>query len=403
MEMQRDRMRLAPGNWLPRNRERLEELIARNAFQGRYACFDFDDTTSIHGVDCMQFFYQVRMLRYAMEPERFAQVLATGLPGAEHVMGQNRDGAPVRLGQVLADLRADYAWLWRRYSGLGGGPMGLEDIHDSPVFRDFETKMHWLHLRIVETLPMKIAYPWLVYLLDGFTPEEAYALGEACIRYGTGPGRYGRVVMTSPEELPGEAGVLSITVDTGVAFSPEMRDLYHTLAANGIAVYLISASPISLVRAGSAVRDLGVPEEQIYAMRLRRDSAGRYLNEYDYDWGGPGRYAQTYREGKCQIIRNFLMPRHGGRGPLLVGGDSENDMAMMTEWMDCGDTELGLILNHLRPEAENPVLLDAARQAAGCGESLFLLQGLDRRAGQLRPSQSTISPDTGAEPLLVHP
>lgn len=129
------------------------------------------------------------MLRYAMGPERFAKVIAAGLPGPEQVLGQDRDGAPVRLGQVLADVRADYAWLWRRYSGLGGGPMELADIHTSPMFRDFETKMHWLHLRIVETLPMRIAYPWLVYLLDGFTPEEAYALGEECIRCGPRRGR----------------------------------------------------------------------------------------------------------------------------------------------------------------------------------------------------------------------
>lgn len=56
MKLQREPARLTKGNWLPHNWKKLNDLIGRNAVQGRYACFDFDDTTSIHGVDCMQFF-----------------------------------------------------------------------------------------------------------------------------------------------------------------------------------------------------------------------------------------------------------------------------------------------------------------------------------------------------------
>lgn len=355
MEEREKMVSLPRGQWMPENWERLNRMIERNAFRGRYACFDFDDTTSVHGVDCAQFFYQVRMLRYAMEPDRFAQILSTGLPGLEQELGRNRAGEPVRIGQLLCDLVSDYAWLYRHYIGLnGGGTLDLPEIHQTPEYRDFEAKMHWIHLKVVEVLPMEISYPWLVYLSSGFRPEEAYELGEKSIYYGTAPGRYGHVILTSPEERRGAAGVLSIEIDTGVSFPPEMRALYRTLEANGITVYLISASPMDLVRAGSSCLELGVPEDQIYAMRLRRDTAGRYINEYDYDWGGQGKYAQTFRNGKIQIIRNFLMPKHGGRGPVLVGGDSENDMPMMTEWMDCGDTELGLIFNHLELEAEIP-------------------------------------------------
>ena len=115
-----------------------------------------------------------------------------------------------------------------------------------------------------------------------------------------------------------------------------MLDLYHTLQVNGIETYLVSASPAELVRAGSEQIGLGVPPERIFAMRGLRDEAGRYCCAYDYDWLGKGRYAQTFGPEKSRVISRFIAPLHGGKGPLLVCGDAESDMDMMTDWMGRG-------------------------------------------------------------------
>ena len=42
---------------------------------------------------------------------------------------------------------------------------------------------------------------------------------------------------------------------------------------------------------------------------------GRYINEYNYDWGGEGKYAQTQGEGKSTIITNFIAPQYDNAGP----------------------------------------------------------------------------------------
>lgn len=87
-------------------------------------------------------------------------------------------------------------------------------------------------------------------------------------------GRFGSVTLRSPEERPGDAGVIHTVEETGLAFPEEMRDLYRVLWDCGITPYLVSASPIELVRAGSETVGLKVSPEHIFAMRARQDPAG---------------------------------------------------------------------------------------------------------------------------------
>ena len=390
-------MHLARGNWEPRVWARLSRLIAENAFQNRYACFDFDDTTSMHAVDSSLLAYQLHQLHFVLEPEEFAAALAAGLPDLGREIGRSEEGEGVCARQVIADLHADYAWLWHNCVRTGMEP---ERARRTMEHRDFTARLWWLRQALDRTFPMEISDPWCVYLLAGFTPEELYALGrESLLRHLAAP-HYGMQTYTTPPGRRGESGTLSVTVETGVTFPPEMGDLYRVLQANGIAVYLISASPADLVRAASDVLGFGIPEARIFAMRLRRDGAGRYRSQYDWDWLEPGRYVLTCGPGKAEAIRRFIVPRHGGRGPLLVGGDGDNDMEMMTAWMPCGDTQAGLILNHLRDPQRHPRLYASAREAIQKPDSLFLLQGLDKRRGQLRPAQATIGLDGGLVLLL---
>lgn len=387
---------LTPGRWAPKNRERLEELIRRNAFQGRYACFDFDDTTSVHAVDHALFAYQVHMLRFAMDPRQMRRALTMGLGDLDRVLGYNQERRPVRCGDLVGDLCGDYGLLWKSRA-VGAGEEELSAVRRTLEYRDFAAKLHWMRRMLDRAFPIEVSYPWCSYFLTGFTPEEARRLSREAVAWAMEAGRYGTVTLCSPEERLGAAGRIRTAEEKGLTFPQEMRDLYRTLWDNGITPYLVSASPEELVRAGSELAGLGVPPERIFAMRAQRDAAGRYICAYDYDWGGG--YEQTFGPGKSRVIARFIAPRHGGRGPLLVCGDAESDMDMMTDWMDGGDTELGLILNHLRDPARHPRLCRASREAAARPGGRFLLQGLDKGTGTFCPAQTTI-PEYSGEPRL---
>lgn len=56
--------------------------------------------------------------------------------------------------------------------------------------------------------------------------------------------------------------------------------------------------------------------------------------------------------GKSTIITNFIAPKYAGAGPLMVFGDSAGDWNMMTDWMDEGDTQLGVIFNRYRKPSD---------------------------------------------------
>lgn len=384
--MEEQERQLKPGSWARINWEKLNRLLENSAYQNRYACFDFDDTTSIHGVDSALLHTQIQHLRFVMEPEEFAVALAAGVPDLERPLGSNEEGRTVCARQVMEDLTADYSWLLRQL-----GRHDPAELRHTLAFRSFRTKLFWLRKGLEQVFPMEITYPWCVYLMAGHRPEELYDLGRATVAYSTRPGGYGRVCFHTPAEHPGISGLLSVEVEIGVAFPPEMRDLYRALLANGIQPYIISASPAELVRAANEILHLGLTDRQIFAMRMKQDAGRRYLPEYNYEGPEGKRYPQTFGPGKAQIIRDYLAPLHGGRGPVLVCGDGENDMDMMTGWMACGDTKAGLILNHDRSPEAHPRLCQAAREALRDPDSRYLLQGLDKRRGQFRPTQGTLA------------
>lgn len=170
-----------------------------------------------------------------------------------------------------------------------------------------------------------VSYPWVTYLFTGMTPDEVQKLATASHTYWANYGRYAEETWTSPIEQPGQSGALSVSFVTGLTFTDELLDLYHPLMANGIDVYIVSASPIDTVLAASKVMGYDVPEDHIFAMRNKLDENGVYINEYNYDWGGEGKYAQTQGPGKSTIITNFIAPKYAGAGPLMVFGDSAGD------------------------------------------------------------------------------
>ena len=400
-----DATQLITGNWAPATRARIQAVIDENADSGKYVVFDFDNTSVIFDVEEALLIYQIENLAFKIDPDDMADVLETQIPDLTAPVGTTVDGEDVSVEELVADLTSDYAWLYENYEGFGaGGAYGLEYIHATNQYQDFAAKLRYMYSAVGDTFDASVSYPWVTYLFTGMTSQEVYDLAAESHAYWAAYGRYASETWTSPVELPGEAGVVSVSFNTGLTFTDELKDLYATLMANNIDVYIISASYIDVIQAANQTMGYNVPAENVFAMRNKVDEEGRYINEYDYDWGGEGLYAQTQAAGKSTIITNFIAPKYDGAGPLMVFGDSAGDWNMMTDWMDDGDTVLGVIFNRYRKPSSDPIWegSNEAAQTIGDADARFVLQGRDENTGELRPSEKSILLGT-TEEVLVRP
>ncbi len=391
---------LIEGNWAPATRARIQAVIDENAESGRYVVFDWDNTSIFWDIEESAMIYQIEHLAYKITPEDMPDVLATGIPDLDLPMDESLDGVTITPAALIADISSDYTWLYNNYEGLGGDK-DLTYIHASNEYQDFAAKLRYMYDALDEYFDASVSYPWILYLYSGMTSDEVRALASASDEYWRAYTYYTKETWTSPLELPGEAGIISVSYITGLWATDELLDLYTKLWANGIDVYAVSASLRDIVVAAAQTFGYDIPEENIYGMQLKTDDAGAYINEYNYDWGGEGMYAQTQAEGKSTIIANFIAPAYNDEGPLMVFGDTRGDYNMMTDWMECGDTELGVIFNRYR-NTSDPIWQCSVEAAETIGDpnARFVLQGRNENIARLRPSEYSILLGTTEEVLV---
>ena len=275
-----DATQLITGNWAPATRARIQAVIDENADSGKYVVFDFDNTSVIFDVEEALLIYQIENLAFKIDPDDMADVLETQIPDLTAPVGTTVDGEDVSVEELVADLTSDYAWLYENYEGFGaGGAYGLEYIHATNQYQDFAAKLRYMYSAVGDTFDASVSYPWVTYLFTGMTSQEVYDLAAESHAYWAAYGRYASETWTSPVELPGEAGVVSVSFNTGLTFTDELKDLYATLMANNIDVYIISASYIDVIQAANQTMGYNVPAENVFAMRNKVDEEGRYINE----------------------------------------------------------------------------------------------------------------------------
>lgn len=390
--------KLLVGNWAPETRAAIQAVIDKNANKGKYVVFDFDNTTVINDVEEALLIYQIENLEFKIEPGELYGVLQTQIPDMNAPVGQNAAGKDVTCEMLAQDIVSDYKWLYENYEGMNGAKP-LAEIHESNQYKDFAAKLRYMYSAVGDTFDASVSYPWVTYLFAGMTPAEVQELAGKSHRYWTEYGEFTELTWTSPAARPGKAGVVSISYLTGITFTDEVVDLYGTLMANGIDVYVCSASFIDVIKAAACDEYFGlnVPEEQVFAMQLKLDEEGKYIAEYNYDWGGAGKYAQTQAAGKSTVIKNFIVPKYKGAGPIMVFGDSAGDFNMMT---DFEDTQLGVIFNRYR-KTSDPIQALSVKAAETIGQPNpeYVLQGRDNNTGELIATQ--YSRMLGSEELVL--
>ncbi|MGN0181463.1 MAG: haloacid dehalogenase-like hydrolase [Candidatus Ornithomonoglobus sp.] len=385
---------LAKNNWADATYDALNNLIKNNgilsstydAANKPYVVFDCDNTTVINDIEEALLIYQLENLRFRLTPDNIAEVLQTGIPDTEQPFVEdyrNADGEALNVKLIVDDCAADYEYLYKNYTGFGaGGDMTLDEIRNTDEYKDFTAKVRFLYSAVNDTFDASVGYPWVTYLFTGMTSGEVRALAEESHDYWLDYGEFTKVKWTSPETLKGEAGVVSVSYKTGLAFPEEMKDLYNTFMENGIDVYVCSASFYDVVVAAMTNPKYGynVKEENVYAMRLKTDEQGRYINEYDDN------YFQTQGKGKAYTINAYIRGRYGNRGPIFVAGDSSGDFNMITEY---SDMQLGLIVNRVRSDSMKSISQEAAA-SIGNPAAKYVLQGRDENTGVFRPSEKSI-------------
>ena len=95
-------------------------------------------------------------------------------------------------------------------------------------------------------------------------------------------------------------------------------------------------------------------------LRLMKDCEGEILPKFDKD------FPISIREGKVQTI-NKLIKNDRNYGPIMVGGDSDGDFAMLKEF---DQTDLSLIIHRA-----NSGFIDELRQKAREGSLRYYSQG----------------------------
>lgn len=316
---------LDEGRWVPENREILSKLIDENKNQGNYAVFDWDYTSIYQDTQENLFRYQIDNLKFDMTPKEFAKAIRKDIPLDDFAKGyENAKGEKINITKIGNDLDKRYAFLYENY--IKNKKMSLDEIKKTEEFKDFRGKLAFLYEAIGGTFSHDIAYPWVLYLFHGMTKDEVQKLAKEANDYGIGD-KLGKYTIESSDKLLGEAGKIVYEYKSGLRTQPEIANLFHELQKNGIEVYIVSASLEDIVKVFASDKSYGynLKPENVYGMRLEMNK-DKYLSQYKKG------YPQTQTKGKVETINKFLKPKHGGKDPILVAGDSGGDENMLTEY-----------------------------------------------------------------------
>ena len=374
---------LEPYNWNPRVHYALTELLTDYGNKSKaydpqcrpYAVFDFDNTTIIDDIAQTLLVYQIENLSFSIAPEDMFEVLTRG------VSDQDRDFGNGWTPRILAeDLSKDYAVLYP----LREDPAAMRGTDE---YKDFRAKLWFLSSNIDMTDPdSPFGCIWITTLLDGMTDQEVRELTRASVDCWMEQGSMWRETWTTPD------GQIEVNVPKGIGLTQEMKSLYHALQRYGFDVYICSASLESVVEAMACdpVYGLGIDEDHVFGIRLAPTPDGRLKAI------GDSTYAQTYREGKVQCIKDLIAKDHGGRGPALVAGDSNGDFAMLTSFPDL---KVGLIVNCLRTGAIGGMTAASIGNVPDLSlkerhNPLYVVQGRDPELLQFIPSWDSIPVET---------
>ncbi|MEQ0488341.1 HAD family hydrolase [Anaerococcus murdochii] len=357
------------GSWNDRAFQFLNKLIADhgrdnpayNPEKKPFAVFDWDNTSIIGDVEEAAFYYLVTNLAFKINPEDLYHIIRKNVDKGDFKDPyKNLDGNSVNIDQISADIYDVYKRLYGTSDRLGGDvPFNL--IKETNAYKEFVAKMFFRYKAAEYDKDARDPYCWMTFLFTNYDQNEIEEFCDKAFKF-VKKEEARREIFTSPE-IESQAGRISVSYFVGMGDIPEMADLFHTLEREGIDVYVVSASFIDIVRAFATKNSYKFDGEKVLGLRLAKDDEGKVIPELDHS------YPLTQKSGKSETIKK-LIQNETNYGPILVGGDSDGDYAMLT---DFEETDLGIIIDRQRHGDINKL-----KDEALAGSSAYILQARDQ-------------------------
>jgi len=375
-------------NWSERNYLILSQFISEYGIGGKYydpqkppyVVIDWDNTCIIFDTEEAVFHYQVANLLFKMTKEEFGSILKNEINGISRL---SPDYNNVSLSDINADLIKSYNYIFDNYSGIGG-TMTLDEIKETSEYKDFRARLAFLYSGYCDTpgIEAKYGYPWVLYLFAGYTTEEVKALTDKVITFEL-ENQLSSQTWESPKDLATQSGYISHSFKAGLRIIPEMQNLLSTFKANGIDVFIVSASfkPVIEVFAGREIYGYNIAPEKVIAMELETTTAGVILPNYK-----PGWYI-TQREGKVDAINAVIKDAQGITwDPIFSAADSDGDYEMSTKFPGM---RLTLIWNRVKGGKIGELCKQAVAEMQ-IQNPRYTLQGRNENTGKVIPYSESI-------------
>lgn len=367
-------------NWEPFLYHHLNQRIADAQHQDTsYTVFDFDNTTVLMDIEDNLMVYTLETLAYVLDPAGFQQLLLGGAFDYDELIIPDQPTTTVS--NVAWDIVDAYTQLYDAY--LYQAPQDrtaeqLAQIQQTDAYADFVAKYRAFYLYTNGHWMREPGQPWVNYYFAGMTRAELHQHSQAMFEVMT---TRPFTQITYRSATTGRSGIIQSSFASGLRLPQELADLHYALEANDITTYIVSASPIDLVRAAVDYWQLPIPDQRLFAMEYTIDAQARIQSLM-----APEGYI-TKGTGKTAVIKEQLQPRHHLADPLMVFGDSMGDYDMMHAF---GKQTDRILFNRLLDDPTQ-VIVNLAVDQYDQADANFFLQGRDDNQGCLRPSQATIA------------
>lgn len=357
------------GSWNHRAFHFINKLIAKHgrdnpAYNPDYkpfAVFDWDNTSIIGDVEEAAFYYLVTNLAFKINPDELYQIIRKNVDKSDFSDPyRNLDGKSVNIDKISADIYEVYRRLYGTSDRLGGD-VPFEIIKQTNAYKEFVAKMFFRYKAAVYDEKARDPYCWITFLFTNYKENEIKDFCDKAFAFVKNE-EARREIFISPD-IKSEAGRVSISYFIGMGDVDEMADLFHTLEEEGIDVYVVSASFIDIVRAFATKNSYKFDRDKVLGLRLAKNSEGKIIPELDHD------FPLTQKSGKSETIRRLIL-NESNYGPILVGGDSDGDYAMLTDFCE---TDLGIIIDRERKGNINDLKSEAL-----AGSNRYILQARDQ-------------------------
>lgn len=301
-----------------------------------YAILNIDETAGINKAQEQVLIYQLETLSFAMTPEKFAEVIRTGMTDQmihSSYGADNGQGQEIMLSTIMDDAVEAYTNLYKAGAIKTGKSKKMADVAGSEDFKEFGAKMLWLYHAVNATQGADIAKPWAGYLYTGMTPYDVYStIIKGLEQYGDYVDEksadkkkaeevkkdLGKEITLKSPQLKNKVSV-SASYHSGINSTKQVAEMVKAIQVSGLDVWVVSSANYELVRACLNYYHVP-PADGILAMRTKVDKEGRYVNEYNYKYH-PATY---YKDGMISAVKKEITSYYNAKVPAIIAEDKYN-------------------------------------------------------------------------------